>query len=89
MESFHALGSQEGSTELVMVGISKALLATAVGLIVAIPSYHCIQLFTKATTSDFYPFKLHERGCSFLCKIRGKCLKNKSHMKTNFMKKYI
>ena len=38
MESFHALGSDEGSTELVMVGISKALVATAVGLIVAIPA---------------------------------------------------
>ena len=38
MESFHALGSQEGATALVMVGISKALVATAVGLLVAIPA---------------------------------------------------
>jgi len=38
MESFQALGSQEGSTEMVMVGISKALVVTAMGLIVAIPA---------------------------------------------------
>lgn len=38
MEAFGALGSNSGSTEVVMVGISKALVATAVGLIVAIPA---------------------------------------------------
>ena len=38
MEAFQALGSQEGSIEMVMAGISKALVATAVGLIVAIPA---------------------------------------------------
>ena len=38
MEAFQALGSDKGSIEIVMVGISKALVATAVGLIVAIPA---------------------------------------------------
>lgn len=38
MESFEALGSPNGSVDVVMVGISKALVATAVGLVVAIPA---------------------------------------------------
>ena len=38
MESFTALGSPNGSVDVVMVGISKALVATAVGLMVAIPA---------------------------------------------------
>ncbi len=38
MESFEALGSPNGSVDIVMVGISKALVATAVGLVVAIPA---------------------------------------------------
>ena len=38
MEAFEALGSDSSSAAVVMVGISKALVATAVGLIVAIPA---------------------------------------------------
>ena len=38
MEAFEALGAENGSVAVVMVGISKALVATAVGLIVAIPA---------------------------------------------------
>ena len=46
MESFYALGTGGGSMEMVMTGIAKALVATAVGLIVAIPaitSYNYLQ----------------------------------------------
>ena len=38
MEAFEAIGSDNSSNAVVMVGISKALVATAVGLVVAIPA---------------------------------------------------
>ena len=48
MRSFHDLGSiQEAGQEVVMVGISIALLATAMGLVVAIPSVMLYNYFRR------------------------------------------
>lgn len=38
IQAFSALGSEQGAASAVMVGISEALIATAVGLFVAIPA---------------------------------------------------
>lgn len=48
MEAFEALGSESsGSAAVVMMGISKALVATAVGLIVAIPAITAYNFLQK------------------------------------------
>ena len=47
MESFSALGAENGSVNVVMVGISKALVATAVGLLVAIPAITAYNFLQK------------------------------------------
>lgn len=52
MDAFRGLADSTGDTKAVMVGISSALLATAVGLIVAIPaviSYNFFQKQVKGT----------------------------------------
>ena len=48
MEAFNALGADSGSSApVVMLGISKALLAAAVGLLVAIPAISAYNYFRK------------------------------------------
>ena len=54
MEAFEALGSESGSAAVVMVGISKALVATAVGLIVAIPAITAYNFLQKRLKMTFY-----------------------------------
>ena len=54
MEAFEALGVQEGSAASVMVGISKALVATAVGLIVAIPAITAYNFLQKRLKMIFH-----------------------------------
>ena len=54
MEAFQALGSETGSAAVVMVGISKALVATAVGLIVAIPAITAYNYLQKKLRMIFY-----------------------------------
>ena len=54
MEAFEALGSSSGSTAVVMVGISKALVATAVGLIVAIPAITAYNFLQKRLKMIFH-----------------------------------
>lgn len=54
MEAFEALGSNEGSATVVMVGISKALVATAVGLIVAIPAITAYNFLQKKLKMVFH-----------------------------------
>ena len=54
MESFQALGAQESSATVVMVGISKALVATAVGLIVAIPAITAYNYLQKKLRMIFH-----------------------------------
>lgn len=47
MDAFRALAQSQGDATAVMVGISKALVATAVGLIVAIPAVIAYNYFQK------------------------------------------
>lgn len=47
MDAFRGLADSTGDTKAVMVGISSALLATAVGLIVAIPAVISYNFFQK------------------------------------------
>ncbi len=54
MEAFQALGSEESSAAIVMVGISKALVATAVGLIVAIPAITAYNYLQKKLRMIFH-----------------------------------
>ena len=55
MEAFEALGVESGgSTAVVMVGISKALVATAVGLIVAIPAITAYNFLQKRLKTIFH-----------------------------------
>ncbi len=48
MNSFKSMGSGEGiATKLIMIGISEALVATAMGLLVAIPSVAAYNYFVR------------------------------------------
>ena len=47
MDAFRALASSDGDPHVVMIGISKALVATAVGLLVAIPAVIAYNYFQK------------------------------------------
>lgn len=47
MEAFQSLALSQGEVGLVMIGISKALMATAVGLFVAIPATFAFNTFQK------------------------------------------
>lgn len=47
MDAFRALSDSAGDTKAVMIGISQALLATAIGLIVAIPAVIAYNYFQK------------------------------------------
>lgn len=55
MDAFRGLATSQGDASVVMIGISKALVATAVGLLVAIPAviaYNYFQKQVKATLSS-------------------------------------
>ena len=54
MEAFEALGAENGAVSVVMVGISKALVATAVGLIVAIPAITAYNFLQKQLKMIFH-----------------------------------
>ena len=54
MEAFEALGEGGGSASVVMAGISKALVATAVGLIVAIPAITAYNFLQKQLKMIFH-----------------------------------
>lgn len=54
MEAFEALGAENSSVSAVMVGISKALVATAVGLIVAIPAITAYNFLQKKLKMIFH-----------------------------------
>ena len=47
MDAFRSLATSQGDATAVMIGISKALVATAIGLIVAIPAVIAYNHFQK------------------------------------------
>ncbi len=78
MESFKALGSLEASVDVVMVGISKALVATAIGLIVAIPAitaYNYLQKKWRMIINNMESMKssalCFAKNCKNHSKIQG------------------
>jgi len=60
MDAFRGLATSQGDASMVMIGISKALVATAVGLLVAIPAviaYNYFQKQVKSTLSSLESVK--------------------------------
>ncbi len=72
MEAFEALGSTEGSATVVMVGISKALVATAVGLIVAIPAITAYNFLQKKLKMIFHHLESMKETLLSFAKNRSK-----------------
>ena len=86
MEAFYSLGiSSESAAPIVMQGISKALLATAVGLIVAIPAivfYNFLRRKVQKILNDFEYIQSIIRICAQSSKVsQEKNLKEKSSKK--------
>ncbi len=69
MRSFHDLGAaiQEASQQTVMAGISIALLATALGLAVAIPSVMLYNYFRRRITRILDTLEQAEKVCLAYC----------------------
>lgn len=72
MEAFEALGSTDGSATVVMVGISKALVATAVGLIVAIPAITAYNFLQKKLKMTFHHLESMKETLLSFAKNRSK-----------------
>lgn len=53
MDAFRTLATSQGDPGAVMVGISKALVATAIGLLVAIPAVIAFNFFQKKVKAAF------------------------------------
>ena len=53
MDAFRSLATSQGDPALVMIGISKALVATAIGLLVAIPAVIAYNYFQKKVKAAF------------------------------------
>jgi len=51
MDAFRGLATSQGDASAVMIGISKALVATAIGLVVAIPAVIAYNYFRKSVSS--------------------------------------
>lgn len=68
MEAFRSLASSDADPHIVMLGISKALVATAVGLLVAIPAVIAYNHFQKKVKSSLQSLK----GIQNLCIAYGK-----------------
>ena len=71
MDAFRALASSEGDPNVVMIGISKALVATAVGLLVAIPAVIAYNYFQKQVKSCLQSLQ----GVQNLCVAHAKSKK--------------
>ena len=53
MDAFRGLATSQGDAAAVMIGISKALVATAIGLIVAIPAVIAYNYYNKQVRAIF------------------------------------
>ena len=71
MDAFRALSASDGDPHIVMLGISKALVATAVGLLVAIPAVVAYNYFQKQVRGSLQSLK----GVQSLCTAYGKNIK--------------
>ena len=57
MDAFRELASQQGDASAVMLGVSKALVATAVGLLVALPAIVAYNAFQKQIRNILQSFE--------------------------------
>ncbi|MGE0761967.1 MAG: MotA/TolQ/ExbB proton channel family protein [Bdellovibrionales bacterium] len=71
MDAFRGLASSQGDASAVMIGISKALVATAVGLMVAIPAVIAYNYFQRQVRSILQNLE----GVRDLCLAYAKTLK--------------
>ena len=74
MDAFRALATSEGDPNVVMIGISKALVATAVGLLVAIPAVIAYNYFQKQVRSTLQSLQ----GIQSLCIAYSSSSNNRS-----------
>lgn len=71
MEAFRALAMSQGEITAVMVGISEALVATAIGLIVAIPAVVAYNFFQKRVKRILQTLESAKDICLAYAKMRG------------------
>lgn len=74
MDAFRGLATSQGDAAAVMIGISKALVATAIGLIVAIPAVVAYNYYNKQVRSIFQGLE----GVRDLCIAYAKSIKGKT-----------
>ncbi|MCB0383968.1 MAG: MotA/TolQ/ExbB proton channel family protein [Bdellovibrionales bacterium] len=74
MDAFRGLATSQGDAAAVMIGISKALVATAIGLLVAIPAVIAYNHFNKQVRGIFQNLE----GVRDLCIAYAKSLKGKA-----------
>ena len=70
MDAFRELAGNQGDTSAVMLGISKALVATGVGLMVAIPAVIAYNYFQKQVRSIFQSLESVRDVCIALAKTK-------------------
>ncbi len=72
MDAFRGLATSQGDATVVMIGISKALVATAIGLIVAIPAVISYNYYNKQVRFIFQSLE----GLKSLCIAYAKTYQN-------------
>lgn len=72
MDAFRGLAVSQGDASAVMLGISKALVATAVGLMVAIPAVIAYNFFQRQVKSVMQGLESVKALCLAYAKARGK-----------------
>ena len=70
MDAFRGLATSQGDASSVMLGISKALVATAIGLLVAIPAVIAYNYFQKQVKSIFQSLQAVRDLCLAYAKIK-------------------
>lgn len=70
MDAFRGLAQSQGDAQAVMIGISKALMATAIGLIVAIPAVVAYNSFQKQVRGIFQGLESIKELCIAYAKVR-------------------
>ena len=70
MDAFRGLAQSQGDAQVVMIGISKALMATAFGLMVAIPAVVAYNAFQKQVRGIFTGLESIKDLCVAFAKVR-------------------
>ncbi len=70
MDAFRGLATSQGDAAAVMIGISKALVATAIGLMVAIPAVIAFNVYQKQVKSIMQSLESVKELCLAYSKIK-------------------